>query len=97
MPSTGSDFVPRKPSHSRQMPANMKGVSFFNLNQRLDFLPVTGSGSSVHSQNVVTGTRQRHCGSSHFRQNVLSRLRTFVTGRGGFAFGGGGKPHRIFE
>jgi hypothetical protein len=55
---------------------------------------VTFGRLSVHSQNDVAGTRQRHSGLSQKRQYGDFRLRTLVTGAGP-RFGGGGKPQRI--
>ena len=70
------------------MPANQKsGRSSRSANQW-----VTLGRLSVHSQKLVTGTRQRCSGFSHGRQKLLFRLRTLVTGRE--PLGGGGNPQR---
>src|SRR5688500_15596021 len=77
------------PSTGRQMPANAKRGSSVSSNQTLRFLPVIGSGSDIHSEKEVTGTRQRRSGlESAVRQKGEDRLRTLTTGAR--AEGGGG-------
>ena len=85
------------PSPGRQMPAKANNGSSASCspNHTFDLRLVTGSGSAVHSQKLVTGTRHRRSGlSSADRQNTLSRLRTLVTGRP-LAAAGPGKPQVI--
>jgi hypothetical protein len=82
----------RSPVQSRQMLANANsGRLSSSANQWVTFGRV-----SVHSQNDVAGTKQRHSALSHARQYGDFKLRTFVTGTVP-RFGGGGKPQRYYQ
>src|SRR5688572_17731180 len=92
----GSSLL-RSPGRHSPAKANNGPASSFKPNHTLALRLVSGSGSAVHSQKLVTGTRQRRSGAFRApRQNGLARLRTLVIGRAPAACGPG-KPQRIIS
>jgi hypothetical protein len=78
------------PTYGRQIPAKINnGRVSFNANQC-----VTLGCVSVHSQKLVTGTRQRWPAGIHGRHQLLFVFLTFVTGALLPRCGGGGKACR---
>src|SRR5438045_3193281 len=66
---------PSSPGRQSPAKANNGFCPSLRLNHTLDLRLVSGSGSAVHSQKLVTGTMQRRLGSfSALRQKPLLRL-----------------------